>query len=453
MYPKVFYFSFGCKVNLYETENIRKNFAAAGFPAAEREEEAGIFIINTCTVTDTGDSKFFKLLRRLRRDYKNAVIAATGCFPQAHPEAVISADIICGTKNRAALPELVKNYLYNNSNIIQIERYSGGEIFEPMSNVDNIDNIGKTDNSINFSYTGKTDNIKHTRAYLKIQDGCNCSCAYCIIPKSRGGFRSKPLADIISDTAAYRDYGYKEIVLTGINLAFWGIETGERLSDAVKAIADTAPEIRIRLGSLEPERLDTAELDKFCKVKNLCPHFHLSLQSGCGKTLREMGRRYTPDEYEKLFITLRERFPNCGITTDIMAGFPGETETDFTKSNDFIARLPFSDLHVFAYSKRNGTKAAERTDQIPEEIKHRRAEILRNTARLQREKFLKSQIGTIQTVLLEKEKTDSIPNGYTENYTFIKLGEKSAHSMRNELLKVKITGAESEFCRAEIERE
>jgi threonylcarbamoyladenosine tRNA methylthiotransferase MtaB len=435
MYPKVFYFTFGCKVNLYETENIRENFTAAGFLAAETEEEAGIFIINTCTVTDTGDSKFFKLLRRLRRDCKNAVICVTGCFPQAHREAVIDADIVSGTKNRAALPDLVKNYLYKMSNIIQIDKYSGKEIFEPMSN---------------------SGNIGHTRAYLKLQDGCNCNCAYCIIPQSRGGFRSKPLADIISDTAVYRDNGFREIVLTGINIAFWGVETGERLSDAVKAISLTAPEMRIRLGSLEPERLDTAELDTLCKVKNLCPHFHLSLQSGCAKTLREMGRRYNPAEYEKLFMTLRERFPNCGITTDIMAGFPGETDADFAESNDFIARLPFSDLHVFAYSKRDGTKAAERTDQVPETVKHRRAEILRNTAKLQREKFLKAQIGSIQTVLFEKEKTDGIPNGYTENYTFIKLNEKtadSARSMRNELHKVKITGVEADFCRAEIERE
>jgi threonylcarbamoyladenosine tRNA methylthiotransferase MtaB len=441
MYPKVFYFTFGCKVNLYETENIRENFTAAGFLPAPREQDAGIFIINTCTVTDTGDSKFFKLLRRLRREYKNAVIAATGCFPQAHQEVSIDADILCGTKNRAALPELVKNYLYNKSNIIQIEKFNGNEIFEPMSNMGN---------------------IGHTRAYLKIQDGCNCNCAYCIIPQSRGGFRSKPLDNIIKDTENYRDNGFREIVLTGINLAFWGVDlkngqpgdcTAKRLSDAVKAISHTAPEMRIRLGSLEPERLDTAELDALCKVKNLCPHFHLSLQSGCAKTLREMGRRYTPDEYEKLFLELRKRFPNCGITTDIMAGFPGETDDDFAESNDFIKRLPFSDLHVFAYSMRNGTKAAERADQVPEEIKHRRAEILRNTAKLRREKFLKAQISTIQTVLFEKEKTDVIPNGYTENYTFIKLSEKTADSMRNQLSKVKITGAESDFCRAEIERE
>jgi threonylcarbamoyladenosine tRNA methylthiotransferase MtaB len=438
MYPKVFYFSFGCKVNLYETENIREKFTAAGFLTADCEEAAGIYIINTCTVTDTGDSKFFKLLRRLRRDRKNAVIAVTGCFPQAHREAVIDADIVSGTKNRAALPDLVKNYLYNKSNIIQIEKFDSKEIFEPMTNIGNTGNIG---------------NKGHTRAYLKIQDGCNCNCAYCIIPQSRGGFRSKPLDDIIKDTAVYRDNGYKEIVLTGINLAFWGVETGERLSQAVAAIADTAPEMRIRLGSLEPERLDNAELDSLRKVKNLCPHFHLSLQSGCEKTLREMGRRYTPYEYEKLFYTLRELYPNCGITTDIMAGFPGETDADFAESNDFIKRLPFSDLHVFAYSMRNGTKAAERSGQVPEKIKHRRAEILRNTAKIQREKFLKAQIGTIQTVLFEKEKTDGIPNGYTENYTFIKLCESSNRSMRNELHKVKITGADEGFCRAEIERE
>jgi threonylcarbamoyladenosine tRNA methylthiotransferase MtaB len=429
MYPKVYFFSFGCKVNLYETENLREIFLKNGFPAAENESDAAVFIINTCTVTDSGDSKFFKLVRRLRREYPGAVVAAAGCMPQAFPNREIDADIVCGTKNRAALPQIVKNYLYNNKKIIQIEQYENGEIFEPMS-------IRGGEN--------------HTRAYLKIQDGCNCNCAYCIIPKSRGGFRSKPIDDIIAETANFREKGFKEIVLTGINLAFWGIEKGKRLSEAVFAVSKTAPEIRIRLGSLEPERLDNAELEALCKVKNLCPHFHLSLQSGCGKTLKAMGRRYTPDEYKALFLRLRELFPNCGITTDIMAGFPGETEADFHESNDFVANLPFSDLHVFAYSKRGGTKAAEMENQVSEGEKHRRAAVLRKTGEKLRAEFLNSQIDTIQTVLFEKEKTIGIPNGYTENYTYVKLDEKTARSMKNELLKVKITGAEKDFCRAVI---
>jgi threonylcarbamoyladenosine tRNA methylthiotransferase MtaB len=429
MYPKVFFFTFGCKVNLYETDNIRGNFAKSGFSFAETEAEAGIFIINTCTVTDTGDTKFFKLIRRLRREHNNAVIVATGCFPQAFPEKTTGADIVCGTKNRAALPDLVKNFLYKRDNIIQIENYSGSEIFEPMTN---------------------SESASHTRAYLKIQDGCNCNCAYCIIPKSRGGFRSKAIEDIINDTCIYRDKGFREIVLTGINIAFWGIEFGLRLSDAVKAVSKTAPEMRIRLGSLEPERLTAAEIEALGDIQNLCPHFHLSLQSGCERTLREMGRRYTPSEYEKLFSTLREKFPNCGITTDIMAGFPGETDADFGESNDFISALPFSDLHVFVFSPREGTRAFERADQIPEEIKHRRAAMLRETTERLRKNFLNAQVGTLQTVLFEKEKTEGIANGYTENYTFVKI--KADHSMRNELHRVRITGAESDFCYAEIEK-
>jgi threonylcarbamoyladenosine tRNA methylthiotransferase MtaB len=436
MYPKVYFFSFGCKVNLYETENIRGNFVKAGFSLAESEKDAGIFIINTCTVTDSGDSKFFKLLRRLRREYENAVIAAVGCFPQAFPESVIDADIVCGTKNRADLPQTVKNYLYNNAKIIQIEGYNGFEKFEPMS-------------------TRNYEISRHTRAYLKIQDGCNSGCAYCIIPKSRGSFRSKPIGDIIDDVIICRENGFREIVLTGINLAFWGIETGQRLSDAVSAVSAAAPEMRIRLGSFEPERLDPEEIEKLCKVKNLCPHFHLSLQSGCERTLRAMGRRYTPREYETIFFKLREKFPNCGMTTDIMAGFPGETDEDFSESNDFISRLPFSDLHVFAFSPRKGTKAYEMDGQISEPEKHRRAAVLRKTTETLRRKFKDSQIGTIQTVLFEKEKTDGIPNGYTENYTYVKLDEHKTgkKTMRNELLKVRITGAEEDFCLAELERE
>jgi threonylcarbamoyladenosine tRNA methylthiotransferase MtaB len=433
MYPKVYFFTFGCKVNLYETENLRENFAANGFDLAKTEDDADIFIINTCTVTDTGDSKFFKLLRRLRREHKNAVIAAVGCFPQAFPEKITDADIIAGTKNRAALPVLVKNFLYNKTKIIQIEKHGNSDKFERMTNFADIEGSS------------------HTRAYLKIQDGCNCNCAYCIIPKSRGSFRSKPFEDIISDTKIYRDKGFREIVITGINIAFWGVSDGLRLSDAVKAIAQTAPDMRIRLGSLEPERLDFGEINALSEIKNLCEHFHLSLQSGCERTLREMGRRYTPVEYESIFHRLREKFPNCGITTDIMAGFPGETDADFDESNRFIASLPFSDLNVFPFSPRKGTKAFERTDQIPEEIKHRRAAVLRETAETLRKNFLNQQIGTLQTVLFEKEKTEGIANGYTENYTFVKI--ESGHSMRNELKKVRITGAEADFCRAEIERE
>ncbi|MDR0991275.1 MAG: tRNA (N(6)-L-threonylcarbamoyladenosine(37)-C(2))-methylthiotransferase MtaB [Ruminococcus sp.] len=429
MYPNVYFFSFGCKVNLYETENIRENFIKSGFSAAENEKNAGIFIINTCTVTDSGDGKFFKLLRRLRREYPAAIIAAVGCLPQAFPEKLIDADIVCGTKNRAALPEIVVNFLYNNSKIIQIEEYANGEIFEPMSN---------------------TGGENRTRAYLKIQDGCNCGCAYCIIPKSRGSFRSKTTTDIIAETAHFRDKGCKEIVLTGINLAFWGVEWGKRLSEAVLAVSKTAPNMRIRLGSLEPERLDPIETEKLFAIDNLCPHFHLSLQSGCKKTLAAMGRRYTPAEFEELFLRLRKLSPNCGMTTDIMAGFPGETESDFAESNDFVSKLPFSDIHVFAYSKREGTKAAAMAEQVPEPEKHRRAAVLRKTGEALQKKFLNAQIGTIQNVLFEKEKTDGIPNGYTENYTCVKLCEKTVQSMRNELLRVKITAAESDFCRAEL---
>jgi threonylcarbamoyladenosine tRNA methylthiotransferase MtaB len=456
MYPKVYFFTFGCKVNFYETECLRENFAAKGFFISDSEDDADIFIINTCTVTDTGDSKFFKLLRRLRRDYENAVIAAVGCFPQAFPEKITDADIIAGTKNRAALPDLVINFLYNKERIIQIEEYGKDDKFEQMTNREAKGHTRayiKSQNGTDVSEPMKNfEGLRHTRAYLKIQDGCNCNCSYCIIPKSRGSFRSKPLEDIIDDTIIYRDKGFREIVITGINIAFWGIRDGLRLSDAVKAIAAAAPDMRIRLGSLEPERLDFGEIDILSGINNLCPHFHLSLQSGCERTLREMGRRYTPAEYESIFHRLRDKFPNCGITTDIMAGFPGETDTDFDESNRFIANLPFSDLNVFPFSPRKGTKAYERTDKISEEIKHRRAAMLRETADTLRKNFLTQQIGTLQTVLFEKEKTEGIPNGYTENYTFVKLDTKTDHSMRNELHKVRIMSAESDFCRAEIER-
>lgn len=425
--------TFGCKVNLYETENMKQNFGSKGFTVTEKENESDIFVINTCTVTETGDKKVFKELRRLRREYPNAVIAVTGCYPQAFPdeaEKIPEADILTGTKNRNALPEIIKAFLDNRTKKINICEYTSNDVFEDMCN------IGYENN---------------TRGFIKIQDGCNMFCTYCIIPYSRGRFRSKPIEKLKAEAEQLASAGYREIVLVGINLSFYGIEYKLRLADAVEAVCAVNGIERVRLGSLEPEMITDDDIRRFAAQPKLCPHFHLSLQSGCDKTLKEMNRRYTTADYSELVKKLRENFENCSITTDIMVGFPNETDEDFAQSEEFVRKIGFSKVHVFPYSPRKGTPAAEFDDQIPTWKKNARAKTMSAAAEGSQRKFLQSQSGLTFPVLFEREKSDKIPHGYTPNYTLVKIFTKiSEKSLRNRIFYVKIERIENDYCVGEI---
>ena len=429
----VYFITFGCKVNLYETENMKQLFKDAGYSVSVSESEADIFVVNSCTVTGTGDKKLKKELRRLRREHPMSVIALTGCFPQAFPEeakAVPEADIIAGTKNRSTLPELVSEHIKSRTTIFGVCGYDRSESFEDIP--------GK----------GYENN---TRAFLKIQDGCGMFCTYCIIPYSRGGFRSKPLESVISEAKGFAEAGYKEIVLVGINLSFYGVDLGKRLADAVEAVCGIDGIERVRLGSVEPEMLSEKDIKRFAALPKLCPQFHLSLQSGCDKTLKAMNRRYLTDDYKKLVQTLRSSFEYCSITTDIMVGFPGETEEDFRQSLKFAEDIGFAKAHIFPYSKRSGTPAAEMPEQVPEDIKHRRADHMSRAMEESRKKFLKSQIGNVFPVLFEREKSDGLHHGYTPNYTRVKILTKySDKSLRNRIFYVKIVDVEKDHCIGEI---
>ena len=371
---KIYFITFGCKVNLYETENIKQSFSAHGYDTAASEAEADAFLINSCTVTESSDKKLRKEIRRLKRTYPEAAVILTGCFPQAFADkaaGLSEADIVTGTKDRAALPDLFSRFLEDRRRTLSVLPYQRNEAFESMAN------------------TGYDFN---TRAFVKIQDGCNMFCSYCIIPHSRGGFRSKPLEDIVYEVSALAEAGYKEVVLTGINLSFYGVDLGLRLADAIEAVCGIDGIERVRLGSIEPEVISDADVKRLAEQKKLCPQFHLSLQSGCGKTLKAMNRRYDPAQYESIVNLLRTNFDNCSITTDIMVGFPGETDGDFAESIRFAETIGFAKAHIFAYSRRQGTPAAEMAGQVSEAVKRSRAAEMAKTMDKCRERFLQSQV-------------------------------------------------------------
>lgn len=429
----IHFISFGCKVNLYETENMKQLFKNKGYNISDKSDDCDIYIINSCTVTETGDKKFFKELRKLRREHPESIIAVTGCFPQAFPDKakdLTEADIICGTKGRSQLPEIIERFIEERRKVINICDYTSSEVFEDMKNE---------------SYDG------NTRAFIKIQDGCNMFCTYCIIPYSRGRFRSKPIDKLIEEASGLAAAGYKEIVLVGINLSFYGIEFGLRLADAVEAVCGIEGIERVRLGSLEPEIITDDDIERLAAQKKLCPQFHLSLQSGCDRTLKAMNRRYTSSDYKALVDKLRYHFKDCAITTDVMVGFPGETEDDFNSSVDFVRSIGFAKAHIFPYSCRDGTPAAEFPDQLSDEEKKHRAAVMAEVAEASQKEFLQSQVGKAYPVLFEREKIDGFPNGYTPNYTKVKIFTKySDKSLRNQIFYVKIIKLENDYCIGEL---
>ncbi len=429
----IYFITFGCKVNLYETENMKQNFIRCGYSVSLKENEADIFVVNSCTVTGTGDKKLRKEIRRLKREYPNSIIVLTGCFPQAftdEAEKIDEVDIVTGTKNRGILPELVSEYINKRDKIYCVAQYSRKEDFEFMSN------------------TGYENN---TRAFVKIQDGCNMFCTYCIIPYSRGNFRSKPIEDIISEVEQLTLAGYKEIVLVGINLSFYGIDFGKRLADAVEAVCGIDGIERVRLGSIEPEMITEQDVKRLAELKKLCPQFHLSLQSGCDRILKAMNRRYLTADYEKIVDLLRNNFEDCSITTDIMVGFPDETDEDFEQSLKFVEKIGFSKSHIFPYSPRKGTPAANFSNQIPENVKHQRAAKMAEITDKSMYEFLESQLGKEFPVLFEREKNDGIHHGFTPNYTQVKiLTKNSDKSLRNQIFYVKIIELGKYCCIGEI---
>lgn len=427
---KVKFITLGCKVNQYESEAMLEALINGGFQEASPEEEADIIVLNSCTVTATGDQKARQALRRAKKQNPGAVAVLTGCWPQAFPqeaEAFTEADIVLGTSNRSALLPCILQYLSSKQRIVNIVPHETGEKFEKLQV---------------SSFHGRT------RAFLKIEDGCNRFCSYCIIPYARGRVRSKPLEDIRSEVHELAAHGYSEIVLTGINLPAYGQELGLHLCDAVEAACAEPAISRVRLGSLEPEQLTDDVIERLRRQEKLCPQFHLSLQSGCDETLLRMNRHYTADEYRQIVISLRRAFPNCAITTDIMVGFAGETEEEFEKSLAFAKEIGFAKVHVFAYSRRPGTKAYNAPNQVSNAVKEERSRRMIEATLASQREFFAEQIGRTEEVLFEQAADKNVYEGYTKNYTPVRAA--SSVPLHGQILPVKLTSALDDFCVGEI---
>ena len=397
----VWFHTLGCKVNQYETQAMMALLRADGFSTGELTGDTAVghdvIVVNSCTVTGESDRKLRQLLRRYRRSYPDAVLVLTGCMPQAFPEkaAVLSeADIVLGNDSRRAIVRHLKTFLQTGQRIVCIHEHS--KEFEPLT----ID-----------SFEGRT------RAFLKIEDGCNRFCSYCIIPYARGRVRSKDSEDLRQEIAGLAANGYREVVLVGINLTAYGQDIGKSLCDAVEVACAQDGIVRVRLGSLEPDMLTDEVIERLAAQPKLCPQFHISLQSGCDATLRRMNRRYTSAEYAAVCQKLRAAFPGCALTTDVMVGFPGEDENEFAESFAFVESIAFAQVHVFAYSRRPGTPADKAPNQVENAVKSARSRRMIDMCEQQRERYMRQFIGTKQAVLLEtRSKTEGYVEGYTDNY-------------------------------------
>lgn len=424
---KAGFLTYGCKVNQYETQAMRELLEQTGIPCASEDETPDIFIINSCTVTAESDRKTRQAVRRARREYPGAIIVLTGCMPQAFPEessALEEADIVLGNRDPGRLLEAIFTYGKTGARVVEITPHQRDESFSGG----NISNFHE-----------------RTRAYLQIQNGCDRYCSYCIIPTARGPVRSKPLSDIRGEVAALSGH-FREIVLVGINLTSYGRDLGLTLPDAVAAASEPAGITRVRLGSLEPDRLPPETVERLAGFEKLCPHFHLSLQSGSDGTLCRMNRHYTAVEYREICESLRAKFPGAAITTDVMVGFPGETEEEFAESLEFVRSIGFARVHVFAFSRRPGTAAARMPEQIPNRIKQERARRMAQAAEESAAQFLNGMVGSTVEVLME-----SSGGGYTSNYTYVRLAgsenDKNAPAGESEsvigsLIRVRITGTD-----------
>lgn len=423
---KVKFYTLGCKVNQYESQAMAEQLLKRGYEIAHGNEKADVFVINSCTVTAAADQKTRQAVRRFKRNNPESTVVLTGCVPQAYPEKakeLLEADIVIGNKNNQVLFTVLEEHFKKGCRVFEVSEHKKGDAF-----------CGDTITSFE----------ERTRAYVKIQDGCNRFCSYCVIPYSRGRVRSKPIEEIKKEITALAQKGYKEVVLVGINLSSYGQDTGDTFPEAVKAANDVEGILRVRLGSLEPDHLTDEVIEKLAECEKLCPQFHISLQSGCDKTLKSMNRHYTAEEYRHLCKKLRENFADCTLTTDIMVGFAGENDKDFTESLSFMEEIAFEKVHVFPYSVRKGTRAEKLPDHLDKKTKEERAKIMINKADEIRREFLAKQIGKTVSVIFETKTVDGYLSGHTANYTPVKA--ELPDEFQGELAVVEITGVEGDFC-------
>jgi len=421
----------GCKVNQYETEAMITLFKDKGYGIKSFDDICDIYVINTCTVTSTGERKSRQMISRAHKKNPDALIAVVGCYSQVAPEKVKNlpgVSIVIGTKERSRIVELIEQFMRSK---------------EPQVKVNDIMKERTYEELWISTYEDKT------RAFVKIEEGCTEFCSYCIIPYARGPVRSRSEESITKEVTALAQNGYKEIVLTGIHIGSYGKDLGGKtLLDAVKAAACVEGIERIRLGSVEPRVLTDEFVSKISQMDKICDHFHVSLQSGCDSTLRRMNRKYSTDEYQAAIARLRAAFPNPAITTDIITGFPGETEADFEQSLEFMKKIAFSEVHVFPYSAREGTKAAVMDNQVEKKVREERARIMIAEAHKLNQKYLSSFAGQRREVLFEREVANGEYEGHMTNY--IKVRVKYDKNLAHKIENVTLTGVDKSTMIGEI---
>lgn len=419
-------FALGCKVNQYESEAIAELFAEKGYEIVGIDEEADVYVINTCTVTNFGDKKSRQLIRKVKRQNENAIVAVVGCYAQTAPKELMEiagVNLVIGTKDRAQIVEMVEQYDRANGVENHVSDIMKERVFEPLS-------IQKLAN--------------RTRAYLKIQDGCSQYCSYCIIPYARGPIRSREPQEVVAEVKRLAENGFKEVVLTGIHVASYGKDRRDTsLLDILKQVHEVEGIERIRFSSIEPNVVTEEFAQTMATLPKVCDHFHLSLQSGCDKTLKEMNRKYDTEKYRQAAATLRKYLPKVALTTDIIVGFPGETEEDFRESYAFAEEIGFAKIHVFPYSPKRGTPAAARKDQLLNAVKAERSHTLIQLSDKMAADFLADAVGTDAEVLYERAVGDGIYEGHTTNY--MKVHGRSEVDLINRICKTHITRAEGEM--------
>ena len=439
---RVAFLTLGCKVNSYETDAMIKLFLDKGYEVVEFNGVADIYIVNTCSVTNMADRKSRQMLHKARKNNDKALIVATGCYVQASVEEAgkdEAIDLLIGNNKKKEIVEIVERFI------------------DDKGNKESVIDINDTKLNIEYEDMHIESTGENTRAYIKIQDGCNQFCSYCIIPYARGRIRSRKKESILEEVNALARNGYKEIVLTGIHISSYGLDFEnekikgfkyEYLLDVIESIADIEGVKRIRLGSLEPRIVSDEFIEKLSKIDKVCPHFHLSLQSGCDETLKRMNRKYTTDEYEKGCNILRKYFDNPAITTDVIVGFAGETEEEFSQTVRFLEKINFAEMHIFKYSIRKGTVAAKMSNQVREEVKTSRSKVLLDMNEKNHKNYMESFVGKEEFLLVEEEiliENKKYYVGHNERYLKIIInidGDCSAEKqdgLENKIIKVKIS--------------
>lgn len=429
----------GCKVNAYETEAMQEMLEKAGYEIVPFREGADIYIINTCTVTNIADRKSRQMLHRARKMNPDAVVVAAGCYVQAQNTRENTdpcIDIVLGNNHKKDLIKVLEEYEAEKA--AQKESADAAEKSDVRKNIQDIEEIGQTKE---YEKLHLTKPGEHTRAYIKVQDGCNQFCTYCIIPYVRGRVRSRTVEDVLDEVRTLAGNGYQEVVLTGIHLSSYGIDfDGNRhLLSLIQAVHQVEGIRRIRLGSLEPGIITDEFARALSELPKMCPHFHLSLQSGCDDTLKRMNRRYTSEEYYEKCCILRRYFDNPALTTDVIVGFPGETEEEFQKSRDFVDKVNFYETHIFKYSRREGTRAAAMENQVSEQEKARRSAVFIELGEKKRKAYEQSFLGKEVEVLVEEEAVIEgrpMQTGHTKEY--IRIAFEGDKSLKNTIVKVRV---------------